>query len=340
MAITRTLLLLLLLTLTACQEIPADRLYALPLPQPPTEADWERALPRVVTVRGGRLHRLSPLPDLQADTVHASTASCHHGATLPDPLPVDLRAFYAAGDLYLRLSWPDTTRDESIMQWRFDGAGWRNDGNLEDGLGLVWDGGGYFPRFTCAVACHIRDFGVAGASFHATNRMQLRREGEWLDLWHWKAQRTGRFGFADDRLIDHQGMRGDLPGELFRENSRARLTGGNPLAPFAEGDGPIYDGDGAPIGPGFRLAGTTAPGYLTERPTAGRGEVTAWSVWRNGRWTLYLRRPLTTGDPHDARFVPGDRDGVAFGLAVLDHTLNEHYASVIEERLVLLTHQP
>lgn len=331
----RLLVLLLTALLPACKEIPADRLYALPLAHPPTEADWERALPRTVVVKGGKVHRVEAIADIDEDTVHTTTASCHHGASLPDPLPVDVRAFYSGGDLYLRISWPDATRDDGMMEWSWDGKGWRNAGGVEDGLGLMWDAGRRFPRFSCAVACHIRDFGVAGASFRASNRMQTARPGEWLDLWNWKARRTGRYGFADDRWIDREGMRGDVPGEIFRENSRARLAGGNALS-FSPGDAPLVDAEGTPFGDGFLPAGTTAPGYITERPTGGRGDVAASGRWERGRWTVVLRRPLDTGDPRDARFAPGDMQGVPFGLSVMDSTLNEHYASVTEERIVLL----
>lgn len=335
MNIARLLPLVFVLALAACREVPADRLYALPLAQAPAESDWERALPRVVTVRGGKVHNPNPLPDMDDDTVHVTTASCHHGSVLPDPVPVDLRAFYAGDELYLRLSWPDATRDDAMMEWSWDGTAWRNRGGLEDGFGIIWDSEGRFPSFSCAVACHIRDFGVAGASFRANNRMQTVGPGEWLDLWNWKAGRTGRLGFADDRHIDREGMHGDTPGEILKENSRFR-AGGKDRLPFTKGDSPIYDAEGLPAGEGFLPAGTTAPGYLTERPTGGRADVHAWGRWEKGRWTVVLRRKLDTGDPKDVRFVPGAPKGVAFGLSVMDNTLQEHYASPVEERIVLL----
>jgi len=330
---------LFLLVAGGCREVESDRLYALRLAQPPTAADWERALPRVVNVKGGRVHRENPLPDIDADTVHTSTASCHHGASLPDPVAVDLRAFYTAGDLYLRLAWPDATRDDAIRRWSFDGTVWQSSPAFEDGFGLLWDAGAAFPRFTCSYACHIDDFGVSGASFHAANRMKLARLETTLDLWNWKAGRTARFGFADDRTIDSTGMHGDVPGELFHENSRAKVEKVAGLEPFAAGDAPIYDEEGASVGKGFRPVGSGAPGYLTERPVGSRGDVTAVSDYRAGHWIVVLRRPLTTTDRRDVRFVPGDRQGVAFGLAVMDDTLKEHYASVTEERLVLLPPQ-
>lgn len=324
------------LLLIGCKEIPADALYALPLATAPTQADWERALPRMVTVKGGRLHRISPLGEVDSDIVHTSTPSCHHGAALPDPIAVDMRAFYTNDELYLRLSWPDATPDQRMMEWRFDGEKWSNRGEVEDGFGLIWDAEGRFPRFTCALACHIRDFAVAGSSFRASNRMQMVNPGDWLDLWNWKAERTGRFGFADDRFLDREGMHGDSPGELFQENSRVRLDNTTSKDIFGEGDQPIYDADGQAIESGFRLAGSSAPGYLTGKPNGGRGDMAARGRWDKGRWTVILSRRLETGDPRDTRFIPGDKNGIAFGLSIMDQTLNEHYASVTEEKIVLL----
>lgn len=331
----RIFLFFILLALAACKEIPADALYALPLAKAPTQADWERALPRTVTVKGGRLHRISPLVEVDSDIVHTSTPSCHHGAALPDPVAVDMRAFYTPQELFLRLSWPDPTQDDRMMEWHFDGERWTNNAALEDGFGILWDSEQRFPRFSCALACHIRDFAVAGSSFRASNRMQLVDEGDWLDLWDWKAGRTARQGFVDDRFLNREGMHGDVPGELYQENSRARIDPTQGLV-FGEGDGPVFDAEGLAIGTGFRLAGSTAPGYLVSKPTGGRGDISAWSQWDKGRWTVVLRRQLETGDPRDTRFIPGDRSGIAFGLAIMDHTLKEHYASGNEEKIVLL----
>ena len=319
-----------------CREVPADRLYALHLDHQPTAADWDGALPRLVTVRGGRLHKEVLLPDIDQDTVHTTTASCHHGAALPDPVEVDLRAFYTDRELWMRISWPDATRDEGMMEWRWDGQAWHNAGRAEDGFGILWDERGVFPRFSCSYACHIDDFGVSGDNFHALNKMKLSREGVTLDLWNWKAQRTGRLGFADDRYLDSTGMHGDVAGELFRPNSRAALHPEEGLSPFADGDVPIYDGDGVPVGKAFRPAGSTAPGYLTERPSGSRADLPATAEYRDGRWTVVLHRRLNTGDSRDVVFVPGDEVGVAFGLSLMDNTLFDHYASTTEEHLVLM----
>lgn len=338
LALTGGGLLLAGLGLSGCdQQLPTDRLYALHLNRPPSDSDWQRALPHQVTVRGGRLHKTQVFPDIDKDTVHTSTPSCHHGGSLPKPLTVEMRAFYTDRDLYLRLRWTDRTRDDAMDRWQFTGTGWSNDHALEDGFGLMWQPAAHRDeKFSCARACHIDDFGVARSTFHATNKMRLAQPGDWTDLWNWKADRTGRFGFADDRYLDEKGMHGDTPGELLRENSRFRLAGDQQAEPFAEGDAPVYDAEANPVGQHFYPPGTTAPGWLTDLPVGPRADLAARSQWRDGHWTVILRRKLDTGDPRDVVFRVGRQQAVEFGLSVMDNSLNEHYASTSEEQLVLL----
>lgn len=322
-----------LLTLEGCQQVPVDRLYAMHLDRAPTQTDWLSALPRLVTVRGGFKNIPSKLGDIDEDTVHTSTASCHHGAALPEPIQVDMRAFYTTNELFVRLSWADPTRDDGMRNWLFNGESWESVEGTEDGFGLMWDAQSTFPGFSCSYACHIDDFGVSGASFHARNRMRLARSDALVDLWNWKADRTGRIGFVDDRYLTEKAMMPDVPGEIFHPNSVASLSG---KEPFAEGDSPVYDVEGKPVAGQFRLAGARAPGYLVDRPSAGRADIRAVSIYEDGRWTVTVRRSLDTRDKRDVVFLPGDEAGVAFGLSIMDNTLDQHYASSTEERLVLM----
>ncbi len=128
-----------------------------------------------------------------------------------------------------------------------------------------------------------------------------------------------------------------LPGELFTENSRAH----------AERSAMVFALSAKATLPSTMLnaclptkasapPGSVAPGYLVKRPVGGRADVLAVSRYEHGRWMVTLRRALQTGDPHDVVFVPGDEMGVAFGLALMDHSPFEHYASNTVERLVLL----
>ncbi len=338
MTVQRTILIISVVfaMLAGCKEIPADRLYALKLENPPSEADWQRALPRTVIVRGGRPHKENPLPEINKDTVHTSTPSCHHGGQLPDPIRVEMKAFYTETDLFLRIAWRDPTPDARLNPWIFDGETWNNAPQLQDGLGLVWSDPAQFSDFTCARACHIDDFGVAGSGFHAGHRMKLANPGKGLDLWSWQADLTARLGFADDRRLDEEGMHGDLPGEIFSRNSHMATLQNPASAPFGEQDRPLVDAEGQPPGGRFYAPGTVAPGYLVSTPHGSRADVSAHSRHENGHWVLTLRRERITGDPLDRAFLPGEQNATYFGLAVMDHTLSEHYASTLRETLVLV----
>jgi len=328
-----SLALIFVISTSGCREVPVDRLYALQLDHVPSSEDWRSAMPRLVTVRGGFENIPPRLGDIDEDIVHTSTASCHHGAALPDPVHVDMRAFYTDQELFIRLSWDDPTRDDRFRQWRYDGEVWVAQAGFEDGFGLMWDAQSSFPGFTCSYACHIEDFGVSGANFHARNRMRLARADSLVDFWNWKAARTARSGFVDDRYLTVEKIVADVPGEIFYPNSVLAQSGAEP---FTEGDAPLYDSEGKLIDAEFRLSGTVAPGFLTERPIAGRADIKAISSYADGRWTVVLQRALDTGDKKDVVFVPGDEAGVAFGLSIMDNTLDQHYASSTEERLVLL----
>ena len=115
------------------------------------------------------------------------------------------------------------------------------------------------------------------------------------------------------------------------------ITKQDELQPFAAGDAPLVDYEGLPVADRFLPPGTVAPGSLTDMPSGSRADVVAISNWEDGRWEVVLRRPLVTADRRDTVFIPGDEQGVGFGLAIMDFTLREHYASKTEERLVLLT---
>lgn len=331
--------LLMLFLVSACSDLEPDRLYAIKLESPPSSTDWEKSLGKTVWVKGGRLNKLDPLPEVDKDTVHTSTASCHHGSSLPDPVAVEMSAFYTDKDLFLRLTWADASRDDKMRGWAYDGSSWKSSGAFEDGFGIVWDMERSYPEFTCSYACHLDDFGVSGQSFRGHNKMKLATPESRLDLWNWKAGRTGRMAFADDRYIDQDGMHGDLPGELFHPNSLLRVRPQGGKTSFSEGDRPLYDYEGKALEGQTLTLFSRAPGYLVDRPSGDRADVYAHSEWHDGRWTVILRRALKTGSKKDAQFEVGVAAAINFGVSLMDNSLYEHYASTIPVSLLLLPAQ-
>jgi len=300
-------------------DLGSSAVHSLFLDHAPAEADWRGAVPLVVQAVGGRTSA-SGEGDVDRDTVHKATASCHHG-TQASPVRVDVRSFYTAERLYLRFEWVDPTPQEGPT-WRWDGARWVAGGLAEDGLGVLW--GSEPQSFSCTRACHLEDWRMAGPRAFADYRMATPQGGGPLDFWVWRAGRGGRAGTVEDGRLTAKGREGDAPGELFEPNSaRARAEVGDV---FGSGDRPW---DAPAPEPGAR-----APGFLVVDPSPGRGEVEAQVARGRGTWRLTLSRRLLGQDSEDVRFEPGGE--VAFGLAILDGVEKDHTAVPAPIRLILV----
>lgn len=307
-----------LLCLLGCG-VPQDGVYSLPLAQEPTEADWAAAVPLRVQAVGGRTSR-GGLGEVDEDAVHKATASCHHG-TQASPVPVEIRAYHTGERLFLRFVWADPTPDLG-PSWEWDGAGWRAGGPAQDGLGVLW---GESPgAFSCARACHLEDWRMAGPRAIADYRMAAPAGEPPLDFWIWRPGRGTPEGLAEDGRLGPGGWEGDGPGELFGPNS-VRAISGKPDA-FGPGDRPW---EAPPPEPGAR-----APGHRLVISAPGRLEVQAAAHRRRGTWVLTLSRGFTGSDPGDVRFAPGTE--AVFGLAVLDGVDKDHVAVPVPIRLVLV----
>ncbi len=296
-----------------------DRLYALPLDHEPKAADWDEAVAFRTEAGGGRTTRPGG-GDVDGDAVHKATASCHHGAKTP-PVRTELRAFYTSDRVYLQLRWADPTRHDGPV-WRWDGSGWRASGRGRDGLGLLWGDGR--ERFSCASACHLDDWRLAGRQGVSDYTMATAAGDGSLDLWVWKAGWGGPAGAADDRRLTPQGWEPDSPGERFVPNSsRARSNG---VGVFGPEDAPLETPTAQPE--------ARAPGFVERPAPDGRTEVVGRGRWRDGWWEVVLSRPLRGRDPEDVRFEPGGE--VTVGVALLDGVARDHNAVPVAVRMELV----
>ncbi len=310
----------------SCRDIEADALYALRLPGPPEERDWAAAVPLRVMVAGGSVHledRPTSAQEVDQDTVHRNSASCHHGPAMKNSFPVWLRAYHDRDRLYLRLSWPDLTRDETDRELVRRGGAWRLDGEEGDGISVV------FPMenrasFDCSQVCHLDDFSLAGGQFREGARMRFDRDAL-ADLWLWRAEGPG----VMDLFLDRRGIHRDLGASDPRaRNSLASASGsasgGLAAVVFGPEDGPVADAAGKSLPPSFRPAeGTRLPANLPLSPGGRGSNITGRSRYRRGLWEVTLTRSLSTGDPRDMTFVPGET--YYFGLSVLDNTQRDHH---------------
>lgn len=310
-----------------------DKLYALPLDHEPTEADWARAVPIRFTAVGGATS-LPGESDVDADSVHKATASCHHGGKTP-PIKVEARAFYTPERLYLRFRWGDPTADLGPL-WRWSGGRWRASSERQDGLGVLWGDGD--PAFNCVRTCHLRDWRMAGKRAFADYAMETR-EGSSLDFWVWRAGRGTPAGAAEDAFLSPAGRIGDGqpavassgtlrsggPGSFDRPNSLLWREGREGM--FGETDAPLE----APV----PEPGAVAVGQVLADSSPGRNEVAGSGVHDSGGWTVTLSRAFTGSDAGDGTFRPG-LDYV-FGLAVRDGVALDHNAVAVPVRLRLVT---
>ncbi len=322
-----------------------EHLYALKLAAPPTDKDWALSVPLRLEAKGG----VTSLPgdaDVDDDSVHKATASCHHGSGAP-PVQVELRAFYTAEDLYLRLVWNDPTEQRG-PQWRRTGGRWRSDPPSSDGLGILWGEKG--EKFNCATACHLRDWRMAGDRGLADYRMRAPKTSKGgadktggsaapLDFWIWRAGRAQAAGSVEDAALTTGGKVGDGPhgAESFgrynskrvknADNASAAFTAPAGQRPFGEWDEPLFTSFSG-------SDSSTLPGILIADKTPDRNEVEGVGVYRDGRWTLTMKRKLTPLTGEDVTFRPGGQ--YLLGLALIDGVALDHNAVPAPTKLILV----
>ena len=301
------------LLLSSCADPFAGRtLAALPVAGEPTEADWASAVPLDLTVWKGNVHIRPEIVLLDSETSHKSTAACHHGTDNSPPVSMRLLALYSPKEIFLRAVWDDPTNDaQGVRGGWFRGAdgSWAANMGADDGFAVMWGSPGE-EEFRCQRSCHMVDVGISGSATLMQMKM-IAPPGKRHDLWRWRAGVTAPFGAADDMVVEETGKRGDegqvLPSENLRE-------GGSPAL--------LHPGEASP------------PYYLLAAPRGSEADVGASGGWKDGRYSVTLRRLRVTGDPGDAVFVQAAKE-MPFSLAVFDHTFREHHVNAETFRLRL-----
>lgn len=262
-----------------------------------------------------------------------------------DPIAeVALQAVYTEDMIYVRAVWPDTTRNDDRGQWTYTESGWVKNSNNEDRLAFMFDitGNAQYNALGCGATCHSADGDVpAFMGFPADST-------DAVDVWHWKGTRT--VGYSDDQwagavVLDAEEVTGrandakDSGGYADNVNE----AGDGPRFTFAEGVnplGPLFASDALEITSDMTFEiGQTIPFYVQDRPVGSRGDISTSARHisaedGSGWWYVVLGRPLNTGNPDDALFVPGSNN--VFGVAVFNNS-GDHSAS--EDKLVLTLSQ-
>mgnify|MGYP001449181201 CR=1 FL=1 len=319
----KTLPVLALMALTlfiAGCSIESDTVYALQLSSTPTEREWAAAVPLRLEASGGATSQKKE-SEVDEDSVHVATASCHHGTGAP-PVDMTVKAFYTPSTFYMRLEWKDPTMDLG-HSWRWNGANWTSGDGREDGAGILW---GENKNFDCAHSCHLKDWRMAGEMKATADFAMETQTNTVKDFWIWRSGRGAPGGMAEDATLSERGRVSDTGDtwELFTPNSKKAESGQENT--FSEGD--------APIKHPHESIDAVAPGELLADGSYDRLEVSATGKYLEGRWVVTISRSLTPVGKGDVTFSPGGE--YFFGVAVLDGVGNDHNAGRIPLRLKLV----
>lgn len=241
-----------------------------------------------------------------------------------------LHALYDDDYFYLHVEWPDPTMSASKNQWLRTDEGWSK-GNDEDRFSIIWN-----------IDDSVKGFNIAGCAMlcHG-DRMFTNDADERADVWHWKAGRTNPVGYADDQFMNSIVVEEDSPAhaEWTGRHSDPKSSGGYISNKNSKGTGPRYyepdplddedglfitkdeidSGEAVELLPGTTLPpGTTVPGYILEKPVGSRGDIQAAGVWKDGKWSLELKRKLATNTSDDVHFDISDT--YRFGIAIMDNS--------------------
>jgi mono/diheme cytochrome c family protein len=137
--------------------------------------------------------------------------------------------------------------------------------------------------------------------------------GKALDVWLWRAGWSGKPGESPDVDSVYPNMAVDAypfekQGDAKRPHATDRQEKGF-LTAYAAGNALADPSRGLTAG---NLA-ARGIGTLTMRPRASQA-VTASASWKEGRWTVVLRRPLVVGADNGLPLAPADKISVAFAL--------------------------
>jgi hypothetical protein len=258
-----------------------------------------------------------------------------------------LKAAYTSDMLYLLIQYADPTHSvrRGPYQKQADGT-WKKlkdpadkggDDNVyyEDKWAMIWPIDNSIKAWDkegCAALCHLDQGKPYGNKYTA-------REGEIVDMWHMKGQRTAPNGFVDDQYTDHTrydpktspsaGRKSD-PGTTTGEYNGFNLVDGKPQfmnrdAKPANAGGTYFikRGNEVPFDDSKFKPGDEVASYIINPLQGDRADLRATMTWKDGMYTSVVSRKLVTGSKFDVQF----RDLNArygFGFAAFDNAQVRH----------------
>lgn len=263
---------------------------------------------------------------------------------------VQMRSLHDGEYIYLLMQYADPTESLERFPWikQADGS-WKQNVNkdstghentyYEDKIGMFWDiNARGFAKKGCDVACHMAVNGQVNGIDDTSAGRKYTREGEFIDMWHWKGVRSNPVGQADDQYVHSNtdpsvnrnwGRSGDSKtGGGYKNNVNDDKSGPAYMV-LSEADMHKYfiiAGTETPFEDTFDV-GAVVPGIIVSPFEGSRGDIAATGVWADGMWTVELKRRLVTeGDNVAEQDVQFDDLGETydFGISVFDNSQINH----------------
>ena len=264
---------------------------------------------------------------------------------------VTLRSLYDANNIYLLVQYKDPTMSLERFPWvkQPDGS-WKQLSNkdstghentyYEDKMALLFDiNARGFAKKGCGAACHLAKNGMnAGHEDKAPGRKYTAKEGQTIDMWHWKSVRVNPVGQVDDQFIDD--VKDPAVNKNWGRHGDAKTGGGYTNNKTKDGKMPAFmpkDGktggywllksDAVPFVDTFK-PGDVLPGIVVSPFEGSRADIAAKGVYADGMWTIEMKRALhTTGDKADVQDVQFTdlSKTYPFGVSVFDNTQIDHH---------------
>lgn len=263
---------------------------------------------------------------------------------------VTLRALHDKEHFYMLVQYTDPQESIERFPWVKQGDGsWKQKSNkdstghdntyYEDKFAILWDiNARGFAKKGCDAACHVaKDGKVNGIVDKSPGRKFTSKPGQTIDMWHWKSVRSNPVDQVDDQFIDstadpkankNWGRKGDSkPGGGYKNNVSEDKKSPLWMAKDASSGGYwLMANNKVDFVDEFK-AGDIVPGIVVSPFEGSRGDIEAKGVWKDGMWTIEMKRKLvTTGDKADEQDVQFDDMGksYSFGVSVFDNSQINH----------------
>ncbi len=213
---------------------------------------------------------------------------------------ISVKAGVHGKDVYFLFQWKDKTNDNQHKPY-------------------VWDAGKkkYVagPQSEDRLAIQFEMEGNLDANWFSGNTFKS-------DTWHWKAFRTNSIGLVHDKMT----IIGKDP---IKKAFKTQAQDGSTIYIQRPGD----QGDKLYKTKRYRKKEKAImPKYIVNAGAKGSiADVRAKGVWKNGTWTLELKRSMNTGNSDDAVFV--SNQSIKSAIAVFDHSGNEDHS--VSQTLVM-----